>query len=59
MPGVRLPEGFACAAHTVIRNREYEPWTLYGGYDCQKIYPRRINDTARGKLVAIVDRMRT
>jgi acetyltransferase-like isoleucine patch superfamily enzyme len=58
LPGVELPEGFACAAHTVIRRRDYEPWTLYGGYDCQKLYPRRLDDTTRAKLRAIVQTLR-
>jgi galactoside O-acetyltransferase len=40
LPGVHLPEGFACAAHTVIRKRDYMPWTLYGGYECQRLYRR-------------------
>lgn len=41
LPGVILPEGFACAAHTVVRKKEYEPWTLYGGYECKRLMRRR------------------
>jgi len=40
LPGVQLPEGFASAAQTVIRKKEYEPWCLYGGIDGRKIYSR-------------------
>jgi galactoside O-acetyltransferase len=44
MPGVRLPEGFACTSHTAIRRRQYEPWTLYGGYDCRRLTRREHQD---------------
>lgn len=40
LPGVHLPEGFASAALTVIKKREYESWTLYGGHRCEKIMTR-------------------
>ncbi len=40
LPGVHLPEGFASAALTVIRKHQYEPWTLYGGYECRKLTRR-------------------
>jgi acetyltransferase-like isoleucine patch superfamily enzyme len=33
LPGVILPEGFASAAKTVIRNKKYEEWSLYGGQE--------------------------
>jgi acetyltransferase-like isoleucine patch superfamily enzyme len=41
LPGVVLPEGVATAAHTVLRKRQYEPWTLYGGWEAKPIAPRR------------------
>lgn len=44
LPGVILPEGFATAAGTIVRKRHYEPWTLYGGYDCQKLCSRDNKD---------------
>jgi acetyltransferase-like isoleucine patch superfamily enzyme len=44
MPGVCLPEGFACTSHTAIRCRRYEPWTLYGGYDCKRFARREHRD---------------
>ena len=50
LPGVHLPEGFASAAHTVIRKRSFQPWTLYGGYDCRRMFKRnhrRLNDVVR------------
>lgn len=40
LPGVKLPIGCATAALTIVRNKKYEPWTLYGGFDCQKICRR-------------------
>jgi len=40
LPGVRLPEGFASAAQTVIRKRVYQPWTLYGGESCKELARR-------------------
>ena len=41
LPGVVLPEGMATAAHTVLRKRDYEPWTLYAGWEAQPIARRR------------------
>ncbi|GEM_PF-352051 len=41
LPGTVLPEGFACSAHSIVRNKRYEPWTLYGGPDCRKLFKRR------------------
>lgn len=43
LPGVHLPEGFASSAHTVIRKYKYEPWTLYGGFECRKLSKRSNN----------------
>jgi acetyltransferase-like isoleucine patch superfamily enzyme len=41
LPGVFLPEGFASAALTVIRKKEYKPWTLYGfGHECKEMVYR-------------------
>lgn len=44
MPGVHLPDGFACAAGTIIRKFDYEPWTFYGGYDCKRLVKRNTNE---------------
>lgn len=41
LPGVVLPEGVATAAHTVLRKKDYEPWTLYGGWNAEPIARRR------------------
>jgi len=41
LPDAHLPEGFASAAHSVIRKFDYEAWTLYGGYNMKKLAPRR------------------
>jgi len=40
LPDTFLPEGFAAAAGTIVRKKSYEPWTLYGGYNCEKLCPR-------------------
>ncbi|MDP4173530.1 MAG: hypothetical protein Q8933_06150 [Bacteroidota bacterium] len=40
LPGVKLPEGFASAAHSTISKKEYSPWTLYGGLNASKIIHR-------------------
>lgn len=41
LPGVHLPVGCATAAMTVVRKQEFEQWTLYGGFDCCKLFRRR------------------
>jgi galactoside O-acetyltransferase len=40
MPGVVLPEGVATAANTVLRKRQYEPWTFYAGWDGKRVTRR-------------------
>ena len=48
LPGVVLPEGVATAAHTVLRKRDYEPWTLYGGWQAKPLARRnhqRLDET--------------
>jgi len=40
LPGVVLPEGVATAAHTVLRKRAYEPWTLYAGLEAKPVARR-------------------
>jgi len=39
-PGVFLPDGFAAGAHTIIRKRKYESWTLYSGERATRIMKR-------------------
>ncbi len=46
LPGVHLPEGFASGAKTIVRNRKYEPWTLYSG-DEAKVICKRNNKKLR------------
>jgi galactoside O-acetyltransferase len=56
MPGVHLPTGFSSAAATVIRKGHYQPWTLYGGYECKKIIGRwhgQYDEDVRQFLLAI------
>jgi acetyltransferase-like isoleucine patch superfamily enzyme len=40
LPGVILPAGCATAAMTVLRKKQYEAWTLYGGIDGKKLCRR-------------------
>jgi acetyltransferase-like isoleucine patch superfamily enzyme len=44
LPGTTLPEGFASAAHTVVRCRKYEEWTLYAGFECKQVCIRTHNE---------------
>lgn len=48
MPGVYLPEGFACAVGTIVRKRKnYKPWTLYQGYECRRLMEREHDEYDR------------
>jgi len=38
LPGVHLPEGFASAAHSLLRKRRYDPWTLW--VEQNRVVPR-------------------
>ena len=49
LPGVVLPEGFASAAKTVIRNKKYEEWSLYGGEETGLICRRNYNRISKLK----------
>jgi dTDP-4-amino-4,6-dideoxy-D-glucose acyltransferase len=40
MPGVKLPEGCAAGAQTVLRNKKYDEWTLYSGAEGKKLCRR-------------------
>lgn len=40
LPDVDLPEGFATAAQTIVRKKQYEPWTLYSGVDAKRLLKR-------------------
>ena len=40
MPGVKLPDGVATAAQTVLRKKKYEAWTLYSGFNAKKTIKR-------------------
>lgn len=55
MPGVVLPQGFACGAQSVINPGSYEAWTLYAG-NC----PRQCRSVKRQRatrLLAAVDKI--
>ncbi len=40
LPGVKLPDGVATAAQTILRNKKFDPWTLYSGHDAKRILKR-------------------
>lgn len=40
LPGVKLPDGFAAGAYTLIKKRKYKPWTLYAGYHAVQLGKR-------------------
>ena len=40
LPGVNLPEGFACGAMTLLKKKNYEKWCLYAGYNADFILKR-------------------
>ena len=40
LPGVVIPEGMATGAHTLLKKKEYKPWTLYVGPDAREIGKR-------------------
>jgi acetyltransferase-like isoleucine patch superfamily enzyme len=54
MPGVSLPEGFASAAKTIVRNKRYQEWSLYGGEEakliCKRHHRKIVQLKAEGKL---------
>jgi len=57
MPGVVLPDGFACAAGTIVRKKKYYSWTLYGGENSKKLVERQhdLYDQRVKKLYEAVD----
>ncbi len=40
LPGVTLPDGFACGAFSLIKNIYYEDWSLYAGIPAKKVKER-------------------
>ncbi|VVC02447.1 2,3,4,5-tetrahydropyridine-2,6-dicarboxylate N-acetyltransferase [Candidatus Burarchaeum australiense] len=37
LPGVKIPEGMAAGALTLLNKQKYEPWTLYAGIPAKKV----------------------
>lgn len=48
LPGVILPNGFACGAYSLLKKQEYAQWSLYTGIPAKfsqiRNYDMRIND---------------
>ncbi|VVB99706.1 2,3,4,5-tetrahydropyridine-2,6-dicarboxylate N-acetyltransferase [uncultured archaeon] len=41
LPGVEIPEGMATGAYTILKKKEYKPWTLYVGPSAREIGARQ------------------
>jgi acetyltransferase-like isoleucine patch superfamily enzyme len=50
LPGIDLPDGFACGAYTLVKKQEYDKWTLYVGIPIKKLKVRDLNDIKKIKL---------
>ena len=50
LPSVILPDGFACGAYTLVRDNNYEPYTLYVGIPAKEIKKREGKEILFGKL---------
>lgn len=44
LPGVKLPEGVAIGALSLVKNMAYRPWSLYAGIPARRIGQRRRTD---------------
>jgi len=57
LPGSILPVGFATTAQTVVRPRQFEEWTLYGGFECKLIHRRdsRELSSMKDRLLELCD----
>ncbi|MFA6035787.1 MAG: acyltransferase [Candidatus Micrarchaeia archaeon] len=40
LPGVKMPEGMATGAYTLLKKQKYKPWTLYAGIPAKEIGKR-------------------
>jgi acetyltransferase-like isoleucine patch superfamily enzyme len=40
LPNVNLPKGFACGAHSLIKEGNFDEWSLYAGVPVKKIKKR-------------------
>jgi len=41
LPQVNLPEGFACGAYTLVKNKKYLPYYLYTGIPAKSVCKRK------------------
>jgi len=37
LAGVKLPEGVAVGAHSLLKPMEYKPWTVYAGVPAREV----------------------
>lgn len=49
LPGTFLPEGFACGAYSLIKNKKYNPYTLYAGIPAIELKKRTLDNLEKIK----------
>lgn len=50
LPGLKFPAGAAAAGHTILRERKYDQWTLYSGYNAEKLSNRIKSKVLNNKI---------
>jgi acetyltransferase-like isoleucine patch superfamily enzyme len=50
LPGANIPDGFSCGAYTLIKNKEYKPFSLYVGVPAKFHAYRNIDDFKQTEL---------
>jgi len=53
LPGVNLPNGFACGAYSLLKNVNYEPWSLYAGIPSKFIKERNLDLLIKNKIISL------
>ena len=53
LPGVNLPSGFACGAYSLLKNVNYEPWSLYTGIPSKFIKERNLDLLIKNKIISL------
>ena len=50
LPGVNLPDGFACGAYSLLKKMEYKKWSLYVGVPAKFIKNRNLDLLEKNKI---------
>ena len=50
LPNVLIPDGFACGAHTLLKNQEFKEWSLYAGIPSKFIKKRDMSEIIKKQL---------